>query len=149
MLALAVIVAVAERRARRAVVHAALLRAVAARLEIVAFAMLLRLPVVGLTVVVAETSALRLLGVRLRRRIEGLRRAFGRRGEAIEHAAVVVVLVLNLGFAWRAALSGELGGLRGGDQAKIMLGVLKIILRCDGIAAVWASRANWRYFSAT
>jgi hypothetical protein len=135
MLALAIVVAIAEGQARRPVVHAVLLRAVAARLEIVALAVRLRLPVVGLAVIIAEAAALGLLGIGLRRRIERRRRTFGGRGETVEHAAVVFLFLLDLDFAGGAALGGELGSLRGRDQAEVMLCVLEVVFRRHGIAA--------------
>ena len=76
------------------------------------------------------------LHIGLRRERSGI--AFGGRSEAVGDAAeVFVVLDLDrLPFARRpAALGVRLGGLGGGDEAEIVLGVLQVVLGRDRIAA--------------
>jgi hypothetical protein len=70
----------------------------------------------------------------------GLPRLLPRRGEAIRQATEIVAIVqvfrTGLSCSPRVTLLGlELHGLRGCDQSEIVFGVLKIILRSDGIAA--------------
>ena len=71
---------------------------------------------------------------------KGLPLLLPRRGEAIGQTTeiVIIVQVFRTGFSCSphvALLGLELRGLRGGDQSEIVFGVLKIVLRGDGVAA--------------
>ncbi len=77
------------------------------------------------------------LHIGLRRERRGV--AFGGRSEAVGDTAAEVLVVLDLDrlpFARRpTALGVGLGGLGGGDEAEIVLGVLQVVLGRDRIAA--------------
>ena len=69
---------------------------------------------------------------------KGLPLLLPRKGEAIGQTTdiVIIVQVFRTGFSRNplvALLSLELRGLRGGDQPEIVFGVLKIVLRGNGV----------------
>ena len=72
-----------------------------------------------------------LIGLSLRDGL--LHRTLARRGEAVGHAVVVAVIVVEVDLSGLAP-EAILGLLRGGDDAEIVLGVLQVAFRPDRIA---------------